>query len=210
MDVINLIKEHKEEIFNKLSEDKRSFDYYNYILTEFKTGNIVNNNEFKKIYTKFYVLIGAGLTPEFLDRYFELLEKRETNLKKILSELSKIPRRKGDYAVELSFASKLIHTINNDQPIYDSRVAKIFNIKFNYGIKDINERINDRLTAYNLLKKEFNEVLADQEVKEIVKRFKGRLKVNIGDVKMLDFMLWKLGEMIIKQRRNQPGNKANY
>lgn len=198
MDVINLIKENEGKIFNKLYEDKRSFDHYNYILTEFKTGNIVNNKEFKKIYKKFYVLNRGGLGPKLIDRYFELLEKRETNLRKILRELSKIPRRKGDYAVELSFASKLVHTVDNNQPIFDKNVTKVFGIKLNYNIKNIDERIENRLRAYDLLKKEFNEVLADQEVKEIVKRFKGRLKVNIGDVKMLDFMLWKLGEMIIK------------
>lgn len=116
----------------------------------------------------------------------------------IFNELSKIPRRKGDYAVELSFASKLIHTIDNNQPIYDSRIAKIFDIKSNYDIKDINERINDRLAMYNLLKRKFNEILTSQEARELIKDFKEELKVNIGDVKMLDFILWQLGDIIIK------------
>ena len=118
----------------------------------------------------------------------------------IFNELSKIPRRKGDYAVELSFASKLIHTIDNNQPIYDSRIAKIFDIKSNYDIKDINERINDRLAMYNLLKRKFNEILTSQEARELIKDFKEELKVNIGDVKMLDFILWQLGDIIIKQK----------
>jgi len=118
----------------------------------------------------------------------------------IFNKLSKIPRRKGDYAVELSFASKLIHTIDNNQPIYDSRIAKIFDIKSNYDIKDINERINDRLAMYNLLKRKFNEILTSQEARELVKDFKEELKVNIGDVKMLDFILWQLGDIIIKQK----------
>ena len=116
----------------------------------------------------------------------------------IFNKLSKIPRRKGDYAVELSFVSKLIHTIDNNQPIYDSRIAKIFDIKSNYDIKDINERINDRLAMYNLLKRKFNEILTSQEARELVKDFKEELKVNIGDVKMLDFILWQLGDIIIK------------
>jgi len=85
-----------------------------------------------------------------------LLQKRETNLKNILIELSEIPRLNGKPAVLLSFASKLIHTVDNNQPIYDSRIAKIFNIKLNYNIQDINEKIDDRLVVYNLLKKKRN------------------------------------------------------
>jgi len=199
MNVINLIGEHKKEIFNKLSKDKKSFNDYNYILSEFKTDNISNNTEFKKVYKRFYVLNRGGLGPKLIDRYFELLQQKETNLKNILTELSKIPRLNGKPAILLSFASKLIHTVNNNQPIFDSRVAKIFDIKLNYGIKDVNERINNRLAAYNLLKKKFSEVLANQEIRKIIKDFKDKLGENIGDVKMLDFILWKLGGELLAE-----------
>lgn len=200
MEIINLIKEYREKIFSELSKDKKSFDDYKFIITKFESGNIANDGEFKKVYRRFYVLNRGGLGEKLIDRYFELLQRGETDIKKVLIELSKIPRLNGKPAVLLSFASKLIHTVDNYQPIYDSRVAKIFNIKLNYNIKDINEKIDDRLAAYNLLKKTFNEILASQEIKEIIKDFKERLKVNIGDVKMLDFILWKLGDIIIKQR----------
>ena len=204
MEVINLIKRYKKEIFNKLYKDKKSFTDYEFITAEFKNGNITNNIEFKKVYRRFYVLNGAGLTARFIDRHFELLDQRETNLKKILVELSKIPRRKGDHSIQLSFASKLIHTIDNNQPIYDSRVSKLLNIKPNYSIKDVDERINDRLRVYNLLKKKFKEIFCNSEIKTIIKTFKRNLRVNIGDVKMLDFILWKLGGIVIKSRRINP------
>lgn len=197
MEAIELIKKYKEKIFNRLSEDKKSFNDYKFILSEFRKGN-VNKGEFRRVYKRFYVLNGAGLTPRFIDRYFELLAKKERNLRKILWELSKIPRRKGDYSVQLSFASKLIHTIDNTQPIYDSRVARILNIKLAYN-KDINKKIDDRVAKYNLLKKKFNEIINDKQIGEIIKNFKKRLGVDIGDVKMLDFILWKLGSIVIKE-----------
>ncbi len=201
MEVINLIKEYREEIFNKLSEDKKSFEDYSYLSTEFKTvNNVVNNEEFKRTYRRFYVLNAGGLGQRLIDRYFELLQKRETNLKNILVELSEIPRLNGKPAILLSFASKLIHTVDNNKPIYDSRIAKIFNIKLNYNIKGIKEKIDDRLVQYNLLKERFSKILKDQEVKKIIKDFKERLKVDIVDVKMLDFILWKLGDIIMKQK----------
>jgi len=199
MEIINLIKEYREKIFRELSKDKKSFDDYKFIMAKFEGGNIANNDEFKKVYRRFYVLNVGGLGEKLIDRYFELLQRGEMDIKKILIELSKIPRLNGKPAVLLSFASKLIHTVDNDQPIYDSRVTKIFNIKLNDNIKDINEKIDDRLAAYDLLKRKFNEILVSQEIREIIKDFKERLKVNIGDVKTLDFILWKLGDIIMKQ-----------
>ncbi len=203
MEIINLIKRWKEKIFNELVKDKKSFDDYKFIISKFESGNITNNSEFKKVYRRFYVLNRGGLGEKLIDRYFWLLQKRETDIEKVLTELSKIPRLNGKPAVLLSFASKLIHTIDNSQPIYDSRVAKIFNIKLNDNIKDINERIDDRLRAYNFLKKEFKDVLANQEIKKIIQDFKQKLEVNIGDVKMLDFILWKLGGIVIKSKKSR-------
>jgi len=201
LEVVNLVKRHKQKIFNKLLKDRKSFDDYKFITEEFKTNNVRNNSEFQKVYKRFYVLNRGGLGSKLIDRYFDLLQKKETNLKKILVELSEISREKSDYSVQLSFASKLIHTVDNNQPIYDSRVAEIFDIRLNYNIKDIKERIADRLVAYNLLKKKFNKTLKNRGIKLIIKDFKKRLKVDIGDVKMLDFMLWKLGGIIIEQKR---------
>ena len=205
--LVNLIKVQKQEIFNKLSKNKESLNDYEFIIKKFKTGDVGNDDEFKKVYRRFYVLNGAGLTDKFMKRYFELLSRKEADLKKLLWELSKIPRRKGDYSIQLSFASKLIHTIDNNQPIYDSRVAELLDIELDYNIKDMSKRIDDRIEKYNLLKKKFNKILNKQEIKKIIKDFKIKLKTNIGDVKMLDFILWKLGDMIIKNEKLKSKNE---
>lgn len=138
-------------------------------------------------------MTAAGLTQTFFDKYFQLLEDRETDLRKILKVLSKIPRRKGDYAVELSFATKLIHTIDNNSPIFDSNVAKVFGLKLKH-IRDLDQKIEDRIHVYELLKRKFERLLKSPEIREIISDFKEKLGVNINDVKMLDFILWKLGE----------------
>jgi hypothetical protein len=200
--VINLIKKCKQEIFNKLVKDKKSFELYNEIQKGFKRGDIIKNKAFQKTYKRFYRL-GRNFGDKLSKRYFELLQRREGNIEKILIELSKIKGSNNKFSVWLAFASKLIHTIDNNQPIYDSRVAKILNIKSNYNIKGIDRRINDRLVTYDLLKKKFGEILANQEIKRIIHNFKKRLEVNINNVKMLDFILWKLGDMVIKTKKSK-------
>jgi len=198
MDIIaKLIKNKRRIIFKKLDEDRKSLKSYAFISREFKKGK-TPTREFQKVYKDFYVLTAAGLTQEFFDRYFQLLENKETDLKKILKILSKIPRRKGDYAVELSFASKLIHTVDNNSPIFDKNVANVLGIKLNYK-EDLDERIEDRVRAYELLKRKFTVLLKNPEVQEIISDFKEKLGADINNIKMLDFILWKLGEDLEKK-----------
>ena len=192
-EIVKLIKRRKDIVFRKLKEDKESLDSYIFISSEFKKGNIRTNVRFCQKYKEFYVMTAAGLTQTFFDKYFQLLEDRETDLRKILRALSRIPRRKGDYAVELSFATKLIHTVDNNSPIFDSNVAKVFGLTLK-PIKDLDRKIEDRVHTYELLKSKFKMLLKNPEIQEIISDFKERLGVNINDVKMLDFILWKLGE----------------
>jgi hypothetical protein len=197
IEVVKLIKNKRRTIFKKLDEDRKSLKSYAFISREFKKGKVLTGG-FQKIYKDFYVLTAAGLTQEFFDEYFQLLENKETDLKKILKILSKIPRRKGDYAVELSFASKLIHTVDNNSPIFDKNVANVLGIKLNYK-EDLDERIEDRVRAYELLKRKFAVLLKNPEVQEIISDFKEKLCADINNVKMLDFILWKLGEDLEKK-----------
>jgi len=192
-EIVKLLKNKKDIIFKKLKEDRKSLESYIFISTEFKKGNTRTNKRFQEEYKDFYVMKAAGLTQAFFDKYFQLLENGETDLRKILRDLSKIPRRKGDYSVQLSFATKLIHTIDNNSPIFDSNIAKVFGLKLKYT-EDLDRKIEDRISTYETLKKKFGMLLKSPEVQEIISDFKKRLGVNINDVKMLDFILWKVGE----------------
>lgn len=71
----------------------------------------------------------AGLSKDIKCYFFYLLEKREANLEYILSELYEIPTLKGKNTMQFSFATKLLHTIDNDKPIFDSRVKSTLQIK---------------------------------------------------------------------------------
>jgi rubrerythrin len=195
--VVNLIKKHKQEILNKLLKDRVSFELYDKIREGFEKGNIVENKAFQKTYKRFYKL-GRNFGDKLSKKYFELLQKKEKNLEKVLAELSKVPGSNNRFLVWLCFASKLIHTVDNNKPIYDSMVAEAFYIRMKY-IKDINKRIKDRLEIYNFLEQRVREILDDQEIATMVKDFKEKLGSDISDVKMLDFILWKLGGILIKQ-----------
>ena len=198
---MELIKVYKDRIFEELSKDKKSFELYDKIQKGFKKGNIIENEVFQKTYKRFYRL-GRNFGDKLSERYFELLQEKEKDIEKVLIELAKIPGSNNKFSVWLSFASKLIHTVDNNQPIYDSMVAEALCIRVKY-IKDIDKRIKDRLEIYDFLKQRVREILNDQEIAMIVKDFKERLELNISDVKMLDFMLWKLGGIVKNETRKK-------
>ena len=102
-----------------------------------------NTAEFKSTYRKFYQLNAAKLSAEFCDSYFELLEEHrnnvELNVEVIVNRLYELESNsKGTHAVHFSFATKLVHTVNNELPVYDSMVAayrRTYGVIFSFELK---------------------------------------------------------------------------
>jgi len=196
MNFVKNIEDDKEMIFSKLSSRTKDIERYFYIKKQYRKGNIQNNPEFQRVYKKFYAMNAAGLTPEFLKEYFRILSNKEINLKKILKKLYKIPRRRGDRAVHFSFSTKLLHTINNDLPIYDKLVGKFLNLKI-IGKNKI-DRINSCNEAYGKLKRLYNELINNRKIKKIILEFREKFncgKEKISDTKILDFVIWAKGQL---------------
>ncbi len=208
MNIINLknkIIKSEDKIFDFFKEPKQKnhFKYYFYITKNFKQGKI--DDEFKRKYKYFYVMDRAGLTrPDHFNEYFKLLKKKETSLAVILKKLYKIPRQTGDNALFLSFASKLMHTINNKLPIYDRNISAILDLpKTKDNNLNLEQKIDQRIKIYNELKYKFNKLLNDKKVLSLVNslriKFKQFSKDNkefewnnklINNTKLLDSILW--------------------
>ncbi len=188
---INEIIKNKEKIFSRLKSRVKDIERYFFIKKEFQKGNILSNPEFQDVYKTFYVMRAAGLTPEFFEEYFKILSNGETDLKKTLNKLYEIPRRKGDKAVHFSFATKLLHTVDNGLPIYDFLVGGAFNLKVERQDKDA--KINSCIEAYERLRLYYKELLNDDKIKKIILDFRKEFDCDtekISDTKILDFIIW--------------------
>jgi len=192
------IKNEKEKIFNNIR--KEEVTAYIFLKTEFKKDNIISNYLFRFVFQSFYRLDGSGLSQEHKDRFFELLHEKQDNLSEILLELYKIKRRtkKGKHSVQFSFATKLLHTLDNDKPILDSNVNRVLKIGETKGEKRT-ERINSRVKQYTILQNIIQELLITPEIKKLKDDFRKKFNVDntdISDVKVLDFILWSYGDLI--------------
>ena len=197
--VNDLIKElinNKKKIFSKLKSRFNDVERYFFIKKEFQKGDILNNPEFQKVYKKFYVMYIAGLTLEFFEEYFKILSSKEMDLKKILNKLYEILRRNKTKAVHFSFASKLLHTIDNSLPIYDLLVGKAFDLKVEG--QDKVAKINSCIEVYGKLKLYYRELLGDDRIKKIILDFRKEFDCNvkkISNAKILDFLIWANGQV---------------
>lgn len=151
------------------------------------------NSVFQFVFRSYYRIDNAGLTSDWKVRYFEFLSQRERSLKTILEGLYHIPTEKKVKSLQFSFATKLLHTLDTSQPIYDSRVAELLGLPVKKG-KDFAANINFCLAVYEELREAQQYLLLDKGIKNQIAALKARYNSQISDEKALDFLLWSAGK----------------
>ncbi|MFA6533935.1 MAG: hypothetical protein WCT37_02050 [Patescibacteria group bacterium] len=196
--IIKEVFERQNEIFSNLNFE--NIAVYLFLKDEYTKQNILNNFVFQFVFRSFYRMDSAGLSDEIKSCYFKLLANKQTKLEIILSELYKIPTLKNKKTIQFSFSTKLLHTIDNNLPIFDSEVGKIFNLKVSGKNED--EKIASCIKIYDTLKVYYLELNNAEEIKEVISKFRQRFDVDINKIsntKILDFIFWSLGKLEFKQ-----------
>ena len=192
--IIKEIDEKQDGILSELTFE--SIAVYSFLKNEYAKENIRNNLVFHFVFRSYYGLDNAGLSDGIKSHFFELLAEKQTNLGLILSKLYEIPRLQDDNSIQFSFATKLLHTIDNDKPIFDSNVEKSTNIKLRGSDRDT--KIRSRIEAYDSLEKLYAKLKEDDKTKKLISKFRLKFKVDeekISDTKVLDFIMWSLGKL---------------
>lgn len=146
------------------------------------------DEEFTRTFNGFYKVI---LRPKaFNQKYIELLKEGNSDFEHILDELYKVKDGAGMQRIELAFASKIAHTMNNNLPIYDKWVGVNLDLPYSYAGTVEQKRIR-ALNIYKKLSKKIEEKLADpQIIKELDAFEKAYQCLDVSKVKQLDFILW--------------------
>ena len=193
--LISTLSLSRDSIIDKLENRKNDVDRYFYIASVFAQNEpISGNEEFKETYKSFYVMRTAGLSQAHFDKYFELLDRREKNLETILNELYEIKTLKNQNSMQFSFATKLLHTLDNNLPIYDNQVKKTLGLLDPYNVQDTPYKKKKKLLAYyENLKVIYRQLLEEARIKKLIddiRKYFGWTASQINDVKILDFILW--------------------
>lgn len=204
--LLQILKDNSEKIISGFEKRKNDITKYLIIKTKFDNGgNIVNDLEFRKTYKTFYVMRSAGLTDEYFLKYFTLLNTRiydkQNKLSIFLTEMSRILTRQNHNSIQLSFATKALHTTNNNLPIYDKHVANFFQIKIPTDtFLPMEDRIKMRQRIYNELVSKFNDLLLKIEAKKYLDEIRSVVNIpdKINNAKLLDFIIWLYGSVAKK------------
>jgi hypothetical protein len=141
-----------------------------------------------------YVMSTAGLSQQHFEKYFELLDRRINNLETILNELYEIKTLKQQNSLQFSFSTKLLHTLDNNLPIYDNQVKKTIGLPDTYNVQDSRYKKTKALLAYyENLKMIYRQLLEKAPIKKLIEDIRNNFEWTadqIGDVKILDFILW--------------------
>jgi len=89
-----------------------------------------------------------------------------------------------------------MHTINNDLPIYDSMIKKVFGFKGPHYYNNTNERINIYLTQYEAIKETYKQIIENNILNGIVTLFGNKFaNFALSKIKTLDFIFWTEGKL---------------
>ncbi|MEI7511153.1 MAG: hypothetical protein WCJ84_03275 [Candidatus Peregrinibacteria bacterium] len=211
--LIQKLKDNSDQIFTEFNEKGRIKGVENYIFLKkkFSQGcNIENDIDFESTYKTFYVMRAAGLTDEYFKKYFKLLNTRDfgnqNTLTDFLTKMDGILTIRGHNSIQFSFATKALHTINNDLPIYDVHIGNFFQLKpLNDPKLPIQNRIAMRQEIYNELITKFNNLLSLDETKKYLEEIRSMLNSSsvINDTKLLDFIIWLYGSATKKMQKNK-------
>jgi hypothetical protein len=187
------LEKNKATILQSLKNSNHFKDYL-FIKDRFGSGQI--SGEFKGRFDTFYVLNGArGMNDAQKERFFNLLVSRESNIENVLLSLYKIPGYGNRNRLFLSFATKLLHTLNDSLPIYDRNVAYVLGLHNPQYPPTLEDRIKNRISIYEELKTNLSLLLQDAWIQNYLKSMRDELDINsntVSDEKLLDSLLWTL------------------
>ena|SRR3989344_2567941 len=198
LEIAEKIYKRRKEVIENI--DQESIDVYLWLKDAHEKGNIKNNFIFQFVFRSYYGLDRAGLSKAQKKKFFELLVKKETDLRIILRKLSELPNRQNQNTVQFSFATKLLHTIDDSKPIFDAKVSVVVH-KAVTG-SSVEEKIESAEKLYNDLENLYLGLIENEKVREVIKGFKSRFGLgpkNMTEQKILDFIIWSLGSLLVKK-----------
>src|SRR6202035_3882500 len=97
----------------------------------------------------------------------------------ILEGLYHIPTKRKVKSLQFSFATKLLHTLDTSQPIYDSKVAELLGLPVKKG-KDFAANINICIAVYEELGQAQQQLLSDKGIKNQIAALKAHYNSQIS------------------------------
>ena len=183
-----------ERALAQLKNREKDIAIYNEIISTFQQTNVKENEKFRKTYTYFYKL---RRKQEWRDFYFAYFEQHKNEKDITFEQIIRAIYEQCGW-VEASFASKMLATINSNQPILDSVVLGKLGMKITGNTSD--KKMESALECYRKLEYWYKGFIVTAESKKYIELFDKQFPQykRISQIKKLDFILWADGSAMLK------------
>jgi len=184
------INNHIEPILAVLRNENLVPDYDS-LMCAFRNTDVATDEEFQIRYATFWGF-HPGASPEWRTEYFRLLQRiRRNGSTPDLEQICNQTRgtRRDTPSVEFSFATKLVHMVDPESPIYDRNVRAFYLLKDPNGKPDT--RVAYCLQVYDHLVTEYERIRKQHLLDKSIKCFQRELQPRtFTDVKIIDSLIW--------------------
>lgn len=148
--------------------------------------NVTSDRDFQRRFGGFY---RVRRNAEWRAAYFRILERAKRSPTSFEEALRQIYRATG--RVEASFASKLVASVDPEQPVIDSIV--LANLGLRLPVRTAPRRLERLAELHAQLAAAYAAYLARPEGRRLVTTFKRRYPgAEVSQVKVLDLVLWQI------------------
>jgi hypothetical protein len=165
---------------------------------------VIQQANFQNSFIGYWKLKPYGLRAEhrplYFQRFSELLantpqnhEEMLINVQHLAEELSNIEVANERHIIPFSACTKLVHMIDDNLPIYDSRVAAFYLWAPSNGIQGY-------MRFYNGLRVEYNRVIGQNLLEISINNFRQNFPHwNLTNVRIIDLLIWAWVGLIREQ-----------
>ena len=178
-----------EEKYNKYLGKKVSMvEIYEQIQKSYHASAITS--DFENLYSSFYML-NRFVTADFKKEYFQIIKNASSGKTfthdDVADRLKAYKNTRGKCCYQLSFISKLLHTIDDSFPIYDKNIRKVLHLSTVKGSVYEDKVANGK----QILKKIgniYDGFSVDSDIHSIIDSFDCLSEISFA--KRCDFLLW--------------------
>jgi hypothetical protein len=202
--VYHLINRHIEQLLDSINR-AREIRPYKQLVGQLRRVNVATDTEFQRLYRRYWAMNAARLSTDFCAEYFSLLERLKDgpvpSVERVARLLYDVPTRAdGQQTLQFAFASKMVHMLNHQLPVYDSRVARFYFLPQRPQGAPFEERLQHLLRSYEFLITEHRRVLDNGILKDAIGRFRRRFGLgnDYTDNKVVDTLIWGFTALLEK------------
>lgn len=185
----------------KLIDPVKDIGNYIWLLENIRNTDVTVDKGFQTIYQDYWGLTNAGLSSAFIAAYFKHLQFLKMNpriidVKTVATTLYGIPTHiDGSKSLQFSFASKMVHMLCPNLPIYDHMLEMFFFLPEKRSGKDFESKLANLHSSYLFMVDEYRRIIEKGLLRTAIESFRSYFKSKdscstISDEKIIDTLLW--------------------